>query len=353
MKTSRVIFAICALLLVGAACDKPKKTEASIEVAHIPISELQPPTPLIVGISSNSSRVAVKTQTGPIGQEKPSIRLYDIARKEWIDHGLSAGAGEGIEWFNYSPDGRFLATLIDKDGHLTLRVFNASDLTESFSVSGEVLRPFPAVFSADGSKVLHSFNILSSTNGALIRRLRLPEGKSFQERNMTFTPDGRFVYVPTDTGVLIWDATVGKILVDWEWDGTGGVAAMGASLDGSMVRALMDEGSIATFDPTRPKNVKISRLDVPKPSPNEPKQVPLMKDWTFNEAAFTADAARVIRFHGQQLDLFDVANGKLLRNISLPAGTNEVFFDFIPMGVIAAYTRVNNLDAVVLVQAPK
>lgn len=353
MKRSRATLTVVALLLSLAACEKPKKNIAAVEEAHIPISELQSPTRIVVGIAADGSKVAVRTQLGSPGQEKSAVKLYDTVGKRWIDHELTVGAQDGIEWFNYSPDGRFIASVIEREGDLTLRVVNASDMTECFSMSGDAVRPFPAIFSADDSKLLHSFNVVNPATGALIRRLRLPEGKSFQERDMAFTPDGRFVYVACDTGVLIWDAAVGKILIDWDWNGTGGIAAMGASLDGSVVRALMEEGSIATFDPTRPKSIKVTRLDVPTADRNEPHQVPLMKDWTFNEAAFTPDASRVLRFSGQQIDVFDVANGELLQHVTLPAGTHEVFFDFLPMGVIAAYTRANSVDNVVLVRLPK
>jgi hypothetical protein len=197
----------------------------------------------------------------------------------------------------------------------------------------------PTAFSADGKLFVRpepperdkpfSFVVVNPETGAIRSTLRVePELLASGEfHRLAFTADGKWVYGNQDTRVLIWDVARGQVVTAGEWAGTGAVAALGSTPDGRLVRALMQEGSIASFDVSvTPPRAAVSRLDVPAVDPKELRMIPFDKPWSFNRAVFSSDAGRVLSDAGGKINQYDVRSGKLSRALTLPANAAAVQF---------------------------
>jgi hypothetical protein len=213
----------------------------------------------------------------------------------------------GLAPITFSPDGKSILfpTPPDEKGHFALAVVNV--------VSGAPRATFPIDLRAISQGVF---------------------------RHVAFTPDGSFVYGHQAKHLFVWNVATGQVTTEWNWLGVGDIATMGCTPDSHVIRALMEDGTIASVDLPAANNVRTGRLNVPAVSKNQPPHIKFETSWSFNRAAFTTDGFSVVRDAIGQLHVFDIQSGGFARAITLPSGAGPVDFtarqgDLVPVSVRA------------------
>lgn len=331
-------------LMVGASScfgevSGPVPTVPGTEFAKVP-----PAVPQrwanVLSVSPNASQVALDIRSGGDGEMTQELKLYDTVAKKWVDPQFTVPADEKLLSLHFSPDGQWqLAHFLRPRLERAFRVYRVPEMREVTSIQTAGYELSPAGFSADGSLLVRpsaqeedqpfSFVVVDLSTATLQSTLQI-DSKMLSHgmfHRIAFTPDRKWVYSHQGDRVLIWNVTSGQMVTYWTWTGTGVVTAMGSTPDGRFIRALMEEGSVASFDTsTTPLGQQVSRLDVPPVSPKEGRSQPFVKPWSFNRADFSADAASVMRDAGGKIDEYDLQSGKLVRTITLPAGAEKVDF---------------------------
>ena len=184
-----------------------------------------------------------------------TIRLWDTGSgrpKRTIDLGTRKRLRHGLNW---SPDGRWLATVVEEDG--PVRVWDPETGRETGRIAQKAASC--VAWSPDGTRIA-----LGGDEGLVVRswtdrdhRLREPE---FEQpgaiRRLTWSPDGRkLAAVSFETkrgssgwGLSVWDATSGEKLVR-----EGHVVdlwSVAFSRDGTRVATGGQEGIVRVFDAT-------------------------------------------------------------------------------------------------------
>jgi hypothetical protein len=332
-----------ALLLVAlthyVTASPPATTARCVEVARVPATDSSFP-PTVLSISPQAAQVAVRIRTGTFSDLKDELKLYDTIEKQWVEPPIKAPAGEQLESILFSPDGQWqLAFFLGPRMHRALRIYHAPEMREVAAVQTEGYLLAPTAFSADnkllvrpdprqGSKPF-SFAVVDLETGevrsTLNIELRLLSHGMFHR--IAFTPDGKWVYSNQNDRVLIWEVATGELVTYWSWTGTGAVAALGATPDGRLIRVLMQEGSIVSFDTSsNPHSTTEGRLDVPEVDQREPRRSPFQNEWSFNETGFSPDASHVLNSKGGNIREYNVDSGKLVRLLTLPEDAAAVDF---------------------------
>jgi WD40 repeat protein len=355
-------------LMVGAStCSGevagPVPTVPGAEVAQVP-----PAVPQrwanVLSVSPNASQVALDIRSGGDGEMTQELKLYDTVAKKWVDPQFTVPADEKLMSLLFSPDGQWqLAHFLRPRLERSFRVYRVRDMREVIAIHTEGHEISPAAFSADGSLLVRPapregdkpfrFVVVdlatATVQSTLQIDLKLLSHGMFHR--IAFTPDRKWVYSHQDDRVLIWNVASGQMATYWTWTGTGTVAAMGSTPDGRFIRALMAEGSVASFDTsTTPLGQQVSRLDVPPVNPKEGRIQPFVKPWSFNQADFSTDAASVMRDAGGKIDVYDLQSGKLVRTITLPAGVEKVDFKARHGELVPVHLRNGSLA---IVELPK
>jgi WD40 repeat protein len=304
--------------------------------------------------------VALSVRTGTVDDLKDGLRLYETATKQWVEPGVKVPADEEVQSLVFSPDGKWQLTYSLGPGvQRALRMYHAADMRQCFSVKSDGYGLSPTAYSDDGKLLVRPeppernkpfcFVVVDAETGAVRSTLHIkPELLAFGEfHRIAFTADGKWVYSNQDDRVLVWDVATGQIVTYWVWTGTGAVAAIGSTADSRFIRALMQEGSIASFDVSvAPQKAAVNRLDVPTVDPKAPRMVPFYKPWSFNRAAFSSDGMSVLRDSGGKIDVYDLPAGKLSREFTLPANAAGVQFSAAQADLVPVHMKDNSIAVV-------
>ena len=363
-----------------ASCDTPPPAPPSTpaqEVARVPIpGGSSTGMPGVMSISPDGTRVAMRARISSGGGNAANaqsaqsaavetVAIYNTATKQFEQPTLPTAPNQQLVAVHFSPDGRFqLGVFLGSRPYRELRVFRMQDTGEMFTAQTDMHGLAPITFSPDGKWLLHpappdetgrfALHVISVVSGA--PRATLPvDVRAIARgafRNVGFTPDGNFVYAHQVDHLLVWNATSGKLMIEWQWIGYGDMTTMGATPDSSMIRALMQDGSIATIDLPAANNVRTERLDLPAVSPNHPRHVPFDLPWSFSRAAFAADGTSVLRDAGGRIDVFDLASGRFSRTIALPPDAAQVNFNARHGGFVPVWVRSAGGDVISIIRMP-
>jgi WD40 repeat protein len=374
----RSMFAMryCAAILLGLLCftaiscdtkPPPPPATPSTEVARLPLVELKSQgAPTVISIAPNASRIALRVRSGDAMNPQDTLKLYDATNKQWEEPSLPVPEGEKLVAVHFSPDGRFqLGIFVSSHPYRDLRVFRTQDVGEMFAAQTDMHGLAAVTFSPDGKWMLHptppdkngrfAFAVVNVTSGApratLNVDMRMLSRGAF--RNVAFTPDSNFVFGHQVDHLLVWNASSGQLVTEWQWVGIGDVATMGCTPDSQIVRALMQEGTIATIELPAGNNVRTGRLGVPPVPANQPRHVPFEQPWAFRRAAFSSDGTSVLLDAGGQIDVFDLQTGRFARIFTLPAGTTQV--DFAPRqgDLVPVQVRGAEGDSIAILRLPR
>jgi len=345
MNWSLLLVVLGMLCGAGISCDTAPPTPPATpttELARAPLAAFGTAgTPTVISIAPDASRLALRLRAGGLLDPQDTLKLYDAAKKQWDDPSLPVPPDEKLVGMHFSPDGRFqIGVSVTAHPYRNLRVFRTQDLGEMFAVQTDINGIAPITFSADGRWMLHptppdkngrfALAVVNVTSGAPRATLNIDMRALSRGvfKNVAFTPDGNFIYARQVDHLLVWNATSGQRVTEWQWVGFGDVTTMGCTPDSQIVRALMQEGTIATIELPAGSNVRTSRLDVPSIPSNQPRHVPFEQPWSFQRAMFSSDGTSVLRDAGGRIDVFDLQTGRFSRVFSLPAGATQV--DFAP-----------------------
>jgi hypothetical protein len=268
------------------------------------------------------------------------LKIYNTTSKQWERAAVPVPENQKLVALHFSPDGRFQVGLfIGSQPHRDLRVFRMQDQGEMFATRTDLHGLAPITFSLDGKSLLFptppdekgrfALTVVNVVSGApratFTIDLRAISRGVF--RHMAFTPDGNFVYGHQADHLFIWNVATGQLATEWNWLGVGDIATMGCTSDSRTIRALMEDGTIASIDLPAANNVRTGRLNVPPVPKNQPRHIKFETAWSFNRAAFTSDGASVLRDATGQLDVFDMQTGGFTRTMTLPPGAGQVNFD--------------------------
>jgi len=362
---------LLGLVCVGViSCDTaPQAPPAtpSTEVARASLAELKSQaTPSVISIAPDASRVSVRIRSGDVVNAQDTLKLYNAATKQWEEPSLPVPVGEKLVAVQFSPDGRFqVGIFVGSRPSRELRVFRTQDMGEMFATHTDMNGLAPITFSPDGKSILHpmppdekgrfALAVVNIVSGAPRAMLNI-EGRMLSRgafRNVAFTPDGNFVYGHQVDHLLVWNVGTGKLVTEWNWVGYGDVTTMGCTPDSLIIRALMQEGTVASIELPAASNVRTSRLDVPPVSGNQPKHVPFEQPWSFSRAAFSSDGSSLLRDAGARIDVFDLQTGKFSRIFSLPTGSTQVNFGVRQGELVPVYVREPGGDSVAIINLPR
>ena len=366
-----------ACLAAVVSCDTPPPAPPSTpaqEVARVPIpGGSSTGMPGVMSISPDGTRVAMRARissgAGDAANAQSAavetVAIYNAATKQFEQPTLPVPPNQQLVAVHFSPDGRFqLGVTLGARPYREIRVFRTQDMGEMFTAQTDMHGLAPITFSPDGKWLLHPappddkgrfalhvINIVSGApRAALAVELRTITRGGF--RNVGFTPDGNFVYAHQTDHLLVWSANDGKLMTEWQWLGYGDVTTMAAAPDNSAIRALMQDGSIATIDLPAANNVRTSRLDVPAVPNNHPRHVPFDLPWSFTRAAFSPDGTSVLRDGGGRIDVFDLASGRFTRVLALPPDAAQVNFAARHGPFVPVWLRSAGGDAISIIRMP-
>jgi hypothetical protein len=354
------------LFSLGAEAPTVPQT-ACVEIARVPTNELHSQSPPW-GLSfwPNTSLVALTARLGEYPDVRDTVKIYDTKVGKWIEPTIPLGSTETLTGVTFAPNGAFLAAFIEQPRmRRALRVYSAPEIRECFAVSTEGYSLGPVTFSDDGKKMVRpapregrrpfSYVILDPHTGIEQRRLTIDEDvlQFGAVGEMGFTPDAEYVYAHQDDRVLVWATSSGNLIINWQWSGTGAIAELGCTPDSKIIRALIQEGSVASFDVRDPGNAKIARLDVPPVPPNEPRMIPFERSWSFRRAAFTSNGASVLRDAGGKIEMYDLDTGKMVRLFTLPPGAVTAELTRMRNNICPVYIRSALGYAISLVRLPE
>jgi hypothetical protein len=358
---------MCVAVISCDTTPPPPPATPSTEVARLPLAELKSPgAPAVISIAPDASRVALRVRTGDAINPEDALKLYDATNKQWEEPSFPIPEGQKLVALHFSPDGRYQIGLsLTSHPYREIRVFRRQDMGEMFAAHTDMNGLAPITFSPDGKWMLHptppdkngrfALAVVNVTSGApratLNVDMRMLSRGAF--RNVAFTPDSNFVFGHQVDHLLVWNASTGQLVTEWQWVGVGDVATMGCTPDSQIVRALMQEGTIATIELPAGNNVRTGRLDVPPVPPNQPRHIPFEQPWAFRRAAFSSDGTSVLRDAGGQIDVFDLQTGRFARTFTLPAGTTQV--DFAPRqgDLVPVQVRAPDGDSIAIVRLPR
>jgi hypothetical protein len=371
---NRSVCMVLGLMLAAmVSCDSeppPPPATAVTEVARIALAGA---APQVLAISPTGSRVTVRLRgsgggggSGSGGDAKESVQVLDLETQQWVESANPATVDERLDAVTYSPDGRYEARLFLLPRlHRAMRVHRLPDAHECFALETNGHALTPVAFAADSKSFLRpdppargkpfAFVIVDPDTGSIRATLQLNPQLLAQGvfHRIAFTPDGKWVFAHQDAQVVIWNVATGQVAGEWRWPGTGAVAAIGCTPDSRIVRALMQEGTVADMQLlSTPLKASVNRLSVPKLDPKEPRRIPFDKPWSFIRATFSPDAARVLRDAGDRIDVYDVQSGALTQVFTLPAGATQVNFEARQRDLVPVSVQQEGGHAVAIVRLP-
>ena len=387
MKIAGLLSSVACLLAVASCDDAPPPAPPSTpaqEVARVPIvGTSSRGMPGVISISPDGTRVALPARVATGGgagggghaaapqSAHPAaidnVAIYNAATRQFEQPALPVPPNQQLVAVHFSPDGRFeLGVFVGGRPYREIRVFRAQDMGEMFVAQTDMTGLAPITFSPDGKWLLHAappdakgqfalrvINVVSGAPRATIAvEMRTIARGAF--RNAGFSPDGNFAYAHQADHLFVWNANDGKLMTEWQWLGYGDVTTMGAAPDNSAIRALMQDGTIATIDLPAANNVRPSRLDVPAVPGNHPRHVPFDLPWSFSRAAFAPDGASVLRDGGGRIDVFDLASGgRFTRAFALPPNAAQVNFAARHGPFVPVWLRGAGGEAIAIVRLPQ
>jgi WD40 repeat protein len=170
-------------------------------------------------------------------------------------HQVSAGAGKNVSLMAFSPDDRFLATVVSPDKGSpsagdTVKLWNVASATlaAQFTTTGPVIS---LAFSHDGTLVAtgqqnDALTVWNTGTGAAQHTLRT-DGKSIGA--LAFSPSGDTLAAVDGDQVTLWDAATGQQSGTLPGiDGTQGGTALAYSPDGKTLAVGYANGTTQLWD---------------------------------------------------------------------------------------------------------
>jgi WD40 repeat protein len=223
-----------------------------------------------------------KTLAGAIqynrrGRGGVKLRLWDpISGKHLRDLGEHPN---GINWFQFSPDGKTLAVL---RGDQTVQLFNYTTGKELPAIGAGGNGAFGMAFSPNG-KILAlggGDNVLRLFDAATAKELHALTGYqgSFGQMNLyqqniglgtsiAFAPDGKTVAGAGGGLIRIWDVTSGKELLPVPAGHSDAVHGVAASPDNKLLATIGEDQTVRLWDPFTAKELR--QMEQPKPGEGE------------------------------------------------------------------------------------
>ena len=300
---------------------------------------------------------------GDVSTATELLKIYNTTNKQWERAAVPVPENQKLVALHFSPDGRFQVGLfIGSQPHRDLRVFRMQDQGEMFATKTDLHGLAPITFSPDGKSLLFptppdekgrfAITVVNIVSGA--PRATFPiDLRTISQgvfRHMAFTPDGNFVYGHQADHLFVWNVATGQLATEWNWLRIGDIAAMGCTPDSRTIRALMEDGTIASIDLPAASNVRTGRLNVPPVPKNQPPHIAFETSWSFNRAAFTQDGASVLRDAVGRLDVFDMQSGNFARTMTLPSGAGQVDFTARQGDLVPVHVRAPGGDSVAIVR---